>query len=215
MAILCCSQDDIIIEKLVSFYGDTSVLALTDMRLLQAKDLDICEVLVIDLKYGTIPAAKNFSLPIVALTGIPNFTECVSLLQRGVKGYCNRQMRQDNLGQAIESVKAGQIWLPPAILSQLIAIVGAGDIAPSDNGIMNVLSEREQEVARYVAEGMSNREMADKMYVSLRTVKAHLSSIYEKTGLRNRLELGLRLKDRKAAATATPALVAQSPKSLR
>jgi DNA-binding NarL/FixJ family response regulator len=45
-----------------------------------------------------------------------------------------------------------------------------------------------------VAEGLSNQEMADRMYVSLRTVKAHLSSIYDKTGLRNRLELGLSLK---------------------
>ena len=66
-------------------------------------------------------------------------------------------------------------------------------VQPNDS-ILSSLSKREQEVAQYVAKGMSNQEMADKMFVSLRTVKAHLSSIYDKTGLRNRLELGLNLK---------------------
>ena len=63
----------------------------------------------------------------------------------------------------------------------------------SRDNLLNTLSKREQEVALFVAKGMSNQEVADKMYVSLRTIKAHLSSIYEKTGVRNRLELGLAL----------------------
>lgn len=200
MAILCCSQDDKLIGKLVALHGDNGILSLADIRLLKKKDLEMCEILVVDLKDSTLPADKNISLPIIALTGIPDFTECVSLLQRGVRGYGNRQMRQDNLGQAIESVKAGQIWLPPAIISQLIATVGTGNTVQPDNAILSALSEREQEVAGYVAEGKSNQEIADTMYVSLRTIKAHLTSIYEKTGLRNRLELGLRLKDQKTTA---------------
>lgn len=195
MSITCCTKDDILLEKLVTLYGDNGVISLPDIRLLKAKDLQECQVLIIDLKNSKIPKDQDISLPIIVLTGIPTFPEALLLLQRGIRGYGNRQMRQDNLDQAVESVKAGQIWLPPAIIPQLIATVGTGKIDPPDKNILVLLSKREQETALYVAEGMSNQEMADKMYVSLRTVKAHLSSIYDKTGLRNRLELGLQLKN--------------------
>lgn len=116
------------------------------------------------------------------------------MLQRGVKGYGNRHMRYSNLVQAVLNVTAGQIWLPPAIITRLIASVNTDATVQPDDNILGMLSKREQEAALYVAEGLSNQEMADRMYVSLRTVKAHLSSIYDKTGLRNRLELGLSLK---------------------
>ncbi|MCP4342203.1 MAG: response regulator transcription factor [Desulfobulbaceae bacterium] len=194
MKIICCSKDDILLEKLVELYDVSSVSCQPDIRLLQESDLQVGEVLLVDLKYNKIPEDKNISLPIIALAGIPTFPEAFLLLQRGIRGYGNRQMRQDNLEQAVGSVKAGQIWLPPAIISQLIATVGNGSTAQPNDNILNALSEREQEVAFFVAEGMSNQQMADKMYISLRTVKAHLSSIYQKTGLRNRLELGLGMK---------------------
>lgn len=195
MKIICCSKDDILLEKLVTLYGAGCVICPPDMRLLGGNDLQPGEVLIVDLKYNKIPEGKNISLPIIALAGIPTFPEALMLLQRGIRGYGNRQMRQENLGQAVGSVKTGQIWLPPAIISQLIATVGVGKTVQPNNTILSALSEREQEVAGYVVEGMSNKEMAGKMYISLSTIKAHLSSIYHKTGLRNRLELGLSLKN--------------------
>lgn len=197
MAIICCSNDLMLLGKLFSLYGDTGVVPLAHVRLLQEKDMKEGEVLIVDIKHNKVPEGNNFSLPIIALTGIPTFTEAVLLLRYGVRGYGNRHMRQDNLDQAVKSVKAGQIWLPPAIISQLIASVGTSstDDQPS-NDMLGLLSRREREVALYVTEGMSNQQMADKMYVSLRTVKAHLSSIYGKTGLRNRLELGLCLQNK-------------------
>jgi DNA-binding NarL/FixJ family response regulator len=193
MAIICCSKDDILLGKIVTLYGANDVISLPDCHLYK-DHVQLGKILIVDLKHCTIPDRTVFSLPILVLAGIPTFQEVVGLLQRGVRGYGNRQMRLDNLDQAVKSVKAGQIWLPPPLISQLIATVGTGYTAQSDDSILSTLSKREQEVAQYVAEGMSNQEMADKMFVSLRTVKAHLSSIYDKTGLRNRLELGLNLK---------------------
>ncbi|SHO49156.1 response regulator transcription factor [Desulfopila aestuarii] len=195
MAIVCCSQDDKLKEKLVSLFGDKGVLFFADISLVKEDTFQKREVVIVDLPYTTIPEVKNIPLPVIVLTAIPTFEECVGLVQRGVKGYGNRQMRVDNLAQAIGSVKEGQIWLPPAIITQLIlTAVGTDRTLHQDDTILSGLSEREQEVARYVAQGMSNQQIADTIFVSLRTVKAHLSSIYEKTGLRNRLELGLRLK---------------------
>jgi len=194
MKIICCSKDDILLEKLVELYGASSVISSPDTQSVKERDIQLGEVLIVDLKYNQIPEGKTNSLPIIALTSIPTFPETLLLLQRGIRGYGNRQMRQDNLGQAVENVKAGQIWLPPSIIAQLISTVGTANTDQLNSSILDALTKREQEVARYVAEGMSNKEMAEKMYVSLRTVKAHLGSIYDKTGVRNRLELGLNLK---------------------
>ncbi|TKB24505.1 response regulator transcription factor [Desulfopila sp. IMCC35006] len=195
MAVICCSKDDVLSGKLLSLFGESGVVFIPDIRLLGKRNLAEGEVLVVDIKHSKIPEGSHISLPIIALTVVPTFPEAVMLLQRGIRGYGNRHMRQENLDQAVKSVKAGQIWLPPAIISQLIASVGTENIDQSSHDILSKLSRREQEVALYVTEGMTNQQMADKMYVSLRTVKAHMSSIYDKTGLRNRLELGLRLKE--------------------
>jgi len=195
MAIICCSHDNKLIEKLISLLGNDGLIVRQDTDHVQDDDVQAGEVLIIDLKFIAIPKERTFSLPIIALTEIPNFQEALLLLQRGIKGYGNRHMRQENIEQAIKSVKTGQIWLPPAIITRLISTAGTVRATQPNESILDSLSEREQEVARYVAKGMSNQEMADTMHVSLRTIKAHLSSIYGKTGLRNRLELGLRLKE--------------------
>lgn len=184
------------INKLTRLFATSTVTAVNDTAMLEEKDRSKYDVLIIDLKDCALPNT-TIGLPIMALTGVPSFPEALRLLQQKTTGYGNRQMRSDNLRQALETVKAGQIWLPPTIISKLITAAGTGDKNKNlqvEDTILDSLSTREQEVAQYVAKGMSNQEMADQMFISLRTVKAHLSSIYDKTGIRNRLELGLRLK---------------------
>lgn len=195
MAITCLTEDNTLVDKLIALYGAGDVIVLSALHQLKESVVSATEVVVVDLKFTTLPESHKIPIPVVALTAVPKFQEALLLLQRGVQGYGNRHMRQDNLDQAISNVKVGQIWLPPTIIAKLISTVGSGSVVQPNNDLLSNLSKREQEVALYVAKGMSNQEMADKMFVSLRTVKAHLSSVYEKTGLRNRLELGLQLKN--------------------
>lgn len=199
MQIRCYSSDEQLLERLFTLYGTGDVLDMSGTKFTHKNDLRDTEVAVVDLKYNSLPTGTHFTSSVIVLASVPRFPEAFTLLQQGVRGYGNRQMRTSNLKQAIENVKEGQIWLPPSIISQLIGVVGKGDIPkqgkdpkPRDT-LLGKLSKREEEVALLVAEGMSNQEVADKLYVSLRTVKAHLSSIYEKTAVRNRLELGLAL----------------------
>lgn len=200
MKILCCSNDNLLIKNLIDLYGKDIVISSPNITQVKDSDLRNSEVMLVDLKDSKIPDGRRFPIPLIALTTIPVFKEAVILMKIGVKGYGNRKMRPENIKQAIESVISGQIWLPPEIVNQLISSVGVEDSKPKENNaILEGLSRREKEVAQYVTEGMSNQQMADKMFVTLRTVKAHLSSIYDKTGLKNRLELGLQLK-RKAAS---------------
>lgn len=195
MKIICCSTDNILLKNIIDLYCKDDVISYSNITQVKDSDLKISQVMIVDLKGSKIPNGRRFPLPLIALTTTPIFKEAVILMQIGVKGYGNRKMRPENINQAIDSVLSGQIWMPPEIVNQLISSVGVNEAKSEHNKyILDALSTREKEVAIYVTEGMSNQEMADKMFVSLRTVKAHLSSIYDKTGLKNRLELGVRLK---------------------
>lgn len=196
MKIYCCSGDDTFTESLKVLLGAANVSVMSDVEFLKKTKLQDDSVVIVDTKYNRLPEGIVFSSPVIVLVSVPKYAEAFSVLQVGVRGYGNRQMRPENLKQAIENVAAGQIWLPPSIVSRLIDVVGRRentDKTKSREKILNELSKREKEVALFVAKGMANQEVAEAMYVSLRTVKAHLSSIYEKTGVRNRLELGLAL----------------------
>ncbi|PHR23140.1 MAG: hypothetical protein COA36_17345 [Desulfotalea sp.] len=196
MQIICCSSDEQLLERLIALYGIGNVVGMPDVETLGNSSGQEDEIVIVDLKFHSLPASTHYTAPVVVLTAVPTFPEACDILQQGVRGYGNRQMRAANLKQVIENVKDGQIWLPPSIISKLIDVVGRGESTESKkirDKVLSALSKRETEVALFVAKGMSNMEVADKMYVSLRTVKAHLSSIYDKTGVRNRLELGLAL----------------------
>ncbi|TKB05712.1 response regulator transcription factor [Desulforhopalus sp. IMCC35007] len=196
MLLLCCSKDKALLTKLSDSFGPGNVVTVADAEALKKTETPSCDVAIVDLKYFDVSVGKQFTCPVIALATLPAFPEAFAALQLGIRGYGNRQMRLSNLLQAIHSVKERQIWLPPSIISQLIDVVGQTrdtDNSASRERLLHLLSKREQEVALYVAKGLSNQEVAEKMFVSLRTVKAHLSSIYEKTGVRNRLELGLTL----------------------
>lgn len=197
MGIICLTKDNTLVEKLITLYGRRNVKLVTDVQLLRKDDLDSAEALIVDLKYNELSESNRLLVPIIALAEIPSFKEALVLLQRGVRGYGNRHMRQENLDQAVESAKGGQIWFPPSIITQLIDMVGPVNSTSLNNTLLTSLSKREQEVAHFVAEGLSNQEIADKMFVTLRTIKAHLTSIYNKTGLRNRLELGISINNPK------------------
>ena len=196
MKLYCCSRDDKLAEKLRALLGAEVVSVMPDVDFLTEGGLQDDSVVIVDTKYNSLPEGVVYNFPVILLVPVPNFSEAFSVLQAGVRGYGNRQMRPENLKQAIENVAGGQIWLPPSIVARLIDVVGKSestDKTKSRDKILSALSKREKEVALFVAKGMSNQEVAEAMFVSLRTVKAHLSSIYEKTEVRNRLELGLAL----------------------
>lgn len=198
MRILCCSDDAVLLEKLRLLAGDDGVQQSWGIGPLDDASID-ADVFVVDGKQHKIPIQQKLSIPVILLSERPHFAEAFPLLQCGVRGYGNRMMRMSNLRQMLESVSRGQIWLPPTLVAKLIDAAGAGMDPKQQTDprgkLLEPLSKRERQVALYVARGLSNQEMAEKMFVSLRTVKAHLSSIYAKTGMRNRLELGLALKE--------------------
>jgi DNA-binding NarL/FixJ family response regulator len=181
------SNDNDIKTTLKELYED--IVPVKDLENIHCKDDDI---LIIDLVFFNEEKIKPYDLSIMVITDIPTYEQGVRLLQKGVKAYGNRYMLKANLSLAINSVKAGQIWLPPEILLQIISAAPVSDKKTEDANWN--LSTREKEVAKLVCNGMSNIEISESLFISVRTVKAHLTSIFSKTGFRDRLELAVKIK---------------------
>ena len=113
-----------------------------------------------------------------------------SLLQAGANGYLLKTAPISELVKAIRQVKEGFSPIDPSIARKLIARVSEREQEkPSaDKQISEDLTTRELEVLQMLAQGLSNRAIAEKLFISDRTVQAHLSSIFSKMNVTSRLE---------------------------
>ncbi|MCA1567726.1 MAG: response regulator transcription factor [Acidobacteria bacterium] len=110
------------------------------------------------------------------------------MLQAGVSGYMLKRAAAAELIRAIRVVAAGGIYIDPEIASKIVtSYVGRQSSRESVQG--GDLSEREEEVLRLIAWGHSNKEIAVRLNISVKTVEGHKSKIMEKLGLKNRVEV--------------------------
>lgn len=113
-----------------------------------------------------------------------------SWLEQGVNGCIKRDVALPELLDAIRQIAAGEISLPPELTIRLIAGMAKNSTAVPDNGL-ETLSRREQEVLTLLAEGFSNKQIAQHLYLSVRTVGSHLNSLYGKLNVHSRTEAAL------------------------
>ncbi len=149
---------------------------------------------------------------VVLLSGVPEPTEGLRALNDGVRGYTHAYGVPALLQEVALVIEHGGLWVGPDLLQRLVGSTNAAlaaqqavgkaqapVAAPANAGsspnpnAWSLLSAREVQVARAVSAGRSNKEVADRMFISERTVKAHLGAIFEKLGVRDRLQLVLRL----------------------
>ena len=128
---------------------------------------------------------------ILVLSQHPKFEEGIVLLQKGINGYGNLYMQKVHLLQALSTIKNGAVWLYPEMMQSLI-LLGSNAVVNED--ALETLSTREREVAREIEKGLSNKEIATALEITERTVKAHLSHVYEKLGVSDRLALAMLLR---------------------
>lgn len=120
---------------------------------------------------------------VVALVGAAHRQVVPYLLALGVLGVASRTGTVDDLSATVEAASKGVVHVAPALEHEL-----AGGVRPAGDVPDAGLSSREREVLAFLAEGRSNREIADAMTVSLATVKSHLHHLYTKLGATNRHE---------------------------
>lgn len=111
--------------------------------------------------------------------------ELASLLALDVNGLVVRSVQADELALSVERVLKGERVVAPALLSALVGAVSATEDDVEDD---LALTRREREVLGLLAEGRSNREIAEDLFVTLATVKTHVAHVYTKLGARNRNE---------------------------
>lgn len=134
---------------------------------------------------------------VLYLTGVPDFEEGKEALKLGARGYGNAYLQPAHLLQALETIQEGNLWLYPEFIAQMVRqIAEAGSGLPPQEGareVLELLTEREREVAGGLCMGLSNKEMAERYGITERTIKAHLGSIFRKLSVQDRVGLALKL----------------------
>ncbi|MGD8484614.1 MAG: response regulator transcription factor [Thioalkalispiraceae bacterium] len=132
-------------------------------------------------------------LKLLVLSDKPSELEGIQLLKSGVLGYANSYISINYLKEAIKVIKMGEIWIGKRLMQWLVnQCTDMTEVSESGNYIdLDSLTETERKVAELLAKANNNKTIANSLGITERTVKAHLSSIFRKTGVNDRLHLML------------------------
>lgn len=144
-----------------------------------------CDILLLDLKMdrlvlSEIPALARIT-KVVVLTASDELEDLAAAFRAGARAIVQKTSAADTLTQAIQAVASGAVWIPPALQKKL-----SGPSVEAER-----LTTRETEIVRYVAVGLRNAEVAEKLSITKGTVKIHLNNIFQKLNVRDRVELTL------------------------
>ena len=130
---------------------------------------------------------------LVVLSASPSESEAFSVLAAGARGYCHVESVPEQLVEVAQAVCAGGYWVPPALVQRLAsAALSVATVQHSEvpEGF-DELTEREYQVAMAVGKGLNNKEIASQLGLGERTIKAHLTTTFEKLHVRDRVQLAL------------------------
>jgi DNA-binding NarL/FixJ family response regulator len=174
------------LKSLLSLQPDTQVVAEIESsddvaRVVSATG---CDVLLLDLQMDRwmmedIPQLKRLT-DVIVLTASESAENGVRALRLGAKGLVQKRFAIETLMMALRSVADGLVWMPPTVQTEF---------ARQESSSGKELTPRECEIVRYVASGMRNIEVGERLSITESTVKTHLNNIFQKLGVRDRLEL--------------------------
>lgn len=131
----------------------------------------------------------------IALSDTPSDDEALAAFSALAKGYCNSHATPQLLQQVATVVAQGGLWIGASLMQRLLIPVNPLLAATSQDNLADMLTQRELEVARTIAAGASNKEIASQLGITERTVKAHIGAIFEKLNVRDRLQLAMLIRD--------------------
>lgn len=187
------------LERLISTEMDMSLLAGCNtaagaLREVQhhTPDILLMDVLLPDRSgMDLISELKNsaLSIKVVILTHSLNEEQTIDALRLGVKGVVLKEMPKHLLVQCLHKVAAGGVWMEKESIGQAFEKMLKREAGM--RRLATILTPRETEVMSLVAQGLSNRQIAEKLIVSEGTIKIHVHNIYGKLGVNNRVDLTL------------------------
>jgi len=117
----------------------------------------------------------------------------IALFRAGIRGVCTADVSREALLKIVAAVLAGELWIRRALVPKLLASVAAeaANAATGSTGQFAILTPREVEVTRLIAKGESNKHIARYLAITERTVKNHLTAIFRKIGVVDRVKLAV------------------------
>lgn len=135
--------------------------------------------------------SKNPDIKVIALTIHDQEEYLFELIKAGASGYVLKDISPDLLIQAILGVNRGESFIHPSMTTKMLnEFSRLSTLSRQKNNPMG-LTRREYDVLRLVAHGDSNRSIADKLYISEKTVKNHLTNIFQKLGVEDRTQAAI------------------------
>ena len=160
------------------------------------------EILLLDISLpgGGMSAVRDIlerrpAQKIVMLTVSEMRDDVTGALNHGVRGYVLKGVGSNMLAEILRNVAAGEVYVSPVLSARLLSDLTAIQAAPPDADPLRQLTEREAEILRLVAGGMSNKEVATRLTLQEKTVKHHMTRVLAKLNVRNRTEAAMMLRD--------------------
>ncbi len=157
------------------------------------------DVILMDMQMPIMDGVRataqiHAAFPEIAILGLSTFSTdryVVDLLRAGASGYLVKDALPKDIVAAVHAVAAGESVLSPDVTRHVVR--GLEESTPTtlepDEALLSVLTEKELEVIALLANGLSNREMAEHLFVTESTIKARFVKIMEKLGVRDRVQI--------------------------
>lgn len=167
------------LEKLSSIGGDVDI-ALVDLNMKGMGGIELIGIL----------KQRYPKIKILVLTTFYDDKNITDAISGGADGYLLKDSGKDAITGAVRQIMGGVTVLDHKVMLRLTSLMQNN----SGNSVTEDLTEREKEICSLMAEGLSNKQIAEKLYISEGTVKNYISAIYDKTGIHDRVRLVVELK---------------------
>jgi two-component system response regulator DevR len=151
-------------------------VVLLDIRLPDGSGLTACRQIL----------ASDSEVKVLILTSVIDDNLVYDAMSSGAHGYLLKEINAQGLCQAIVDVAAGKFILDPSLTTRVLNLVRGGGASPAEQNKLAILSAQERRVLALVAEGKTNKEIAEQMGLSDKTVKNYLSNVFEKLKINRR-----------------------------
>ncbi|MBD0843023.1 response regulator [Streptomyces sp. TRM68416] len=171
-------------------------VAVLDVRLQDGDGITVCREL----------RSRMPELGCLMLTSFDDDEALLDAIMAGASGYVLKQIRGSELVSAVRTVASGQSMLDPATTSRLISSLRAENApAEPENEQLAHLSDREREILALIGEGLTNRQIGQRLYLAEKTVKNHISRLLAKLGVERRVQAAVIATQASAPPPPAPA----------
>jgi len=131
------------------------------------------------------------SLNVIAILDSPKLAHGAFLIKKGFKSYLGKKTSKIIVEQAIKTVIEGNIWLYPQLMNFIIKNIEVSNTEVDTTVNLDILTQKEQDIANLVAQGYSNKEISQSLGIQLVTVKKHIGNIFSKLNVKDRVALAI------------------------